>query len=242
MHRYFRCRDLLKDKIELEDQNYSAFLWVWLRYSFVRQLTWQKRYNTKPKDLQHAQVCLTDEISSKFKSALLLPRVNSFLTSADILRQLLGMIGKGSGNGQRVRDEILNIMHRHHISERAGHFYEQWHQKLHNNTTPDDVPICEALLGYLRSGGNMGIYWDTLKQNGIDRERLTSYERKITEEPYYLPNTISDFEGYLQILKQLHSSGDLNMLCNEARWAVGDQEHKLMDDMMKNFGDPDTLR
>jgi len=35
----------------LEDQNYSAFLWVWLRYSFVRQLTWQKRYNTKPKDL-----------------------------------------------------------------------------------------------------------------------------------------------------------------------------------------------
>jgi len=51
MHRYLRCRDLLKDKIELEDQNYSAFLWVWLRYSFVRQLTWQKRYNTKPKDL-----------------------------------------------------------------------------------------------------------------------------------------------------------------------------------------------
>ena len=88
-------------------------------------------------------------------------------------------------------------MHRHHISERAGHFYEQWHQKLHNNTTPDDVPICEALLGYLRSGGNMNIYWDTLKQNGINRERLTSYERKITEEPYYLPNTIADFEGYL---------------------------------------------
>jgi len=67
----------------------------------------------------------------------------------------------------------------------------------------------------------MGIYWETLKQNGIDRERLTSYERKITEEPYYLPNTISDFEAYLQILKQLHSSGDLTMLCNEARWAVG---------------------
>lgn len=34
------------------------------------------------------------------------------------------MIGKGSGNGQRVRDEILNIMHRNHISERSGHFYE----------------------------------------------------------------------------------------------------------------------
>ena len=72
---------------------------------------------------------------------------------------MLGTVGKGSGSGQRVRDEILNIMHRHNISERAGHFYEQWHQKLHNNTTPDDIPICEALLAYLRSGGQMHVYW-----------------------------------------------------------------------------------
>jgi hypothetical protein len=40
---------------------------------------------------------------------------------------MLGFIGKGSGNGQAIRDEILHIMHRHNISERAGHFYEQWH-------------------------------------------------------------------------------------------------------------------
>ena len=48
----------------------------------------------------------------------------SFLSSADLLRATLSFIGKGSGNGQRVRDEILVIMHRHKISERAGHFYE----------------------------------------------------------------------------------------------------------------------
>lgn len=123
------------------------------------------------------------------------------MTSADLLRQMLGMVGKGSGSGQRVRDEILNIMHEHKISERAGHFYEQWHQKLHNNTTPDDIPICEALLAYLRSGGNMSVYWETLKVNGISRERLATYERKITEEPYYLPQTIQSFEKYLGILK-----------------------------------------
>jgi len=46
----------------------------------------------------------------------------------------------------------------------------------------------------------------------------------------------------LIVLKQLHSSGDLNMLCNEAKWAVGDQEHKLIEDLLKNFGDQDTLR
>ena len=76
------------------------------------------------------------------------------------------------------------------------------------------------------------MYWDTLHKNGINRERLVSYERKITEEPYYLPSTISDFQNYLVILKQLHSSGDLQMLTNEARWAVGYTEHKLIDDMM----------
>ena len=55
----------------------------------------------------------------------------------------------------------------------------------------------------------MSKYWEVLNKNGIDRNRLASYERKITEEPYYLPNTIHDFEQYLKILKQLHSSGDL---------------------------------
>jgi alpha-glucan,water dikinase len=26
---------------------------------------------------------------------------------------------------------------------------EEWHQKLHNNTTPDDVPICSAYIAFL---------------------------------------------------------------------------------------------
>lgn len=30
-----------------------------------------------------------------------------------------------------------------------GGFMEEWHQKLHNNTTPDDVAICEGLLAYM---------------------------------------------------------------------------------------------
>ena len=50
----------------------------------------------------------------------------------------------GGGNGQRIRDQILEIIHRHHLGEKAGTFIEDWHQKLHNNTTPDDIVICEA--------------------------------------------------------------------------------------------------
>ena len=30
------------------------------------------------------------------------------------------------------------------IPEKKGLWMEEWHQKLHNNTTPDDVPICEV--------------------------------------------------------------------------------------------------
>jgi len=113
---------------------------------------------------------------------------------------------------------------------------------LHNNTTPDDIPICEALLEYLKNGGNIHKYWEHLTKNGIDRKRLASYERKITEEPYYLPHTIGCFENYLGILKQLHSSGDINMLCEEARGHFGSAEHGIINDMLKNFGDHDTLR
>ena len=40
---------------------------------------------------------------------------------------------------------------------------EEWHQKLHNNTSPDDVIICEALLAYIDSGLNISAYWTTLK-------------------------------------------------------------------------------
>ncbi len=112
------------------------------------------------------------------------------MSSSDILRQMLGLVGKGSGNGQRVRDEILHIQQRCNL---AGNFYEQWHQKLHNNTTPDDIPICEALLAFLKSGGNKAKYWEVLTNNGIDSARLASFERSITKEPEYAPHAIGDF-------------------------------------------------
>lgn len=43
---------------------------------------------------------------------------------------------------------------------------EEWHQKLHNNTTPDDIPICEAYLAFLESSGNVGAYWRVLSDAG----------------------------------------------------------------------------
>jgi alpha-glucan,water dikinase len=43
---------------------------------------------------------------------------------------------------------------------------EEWHQKLHNNTSPDDVAICQALLDYIASGLDISAYWGTLKAAG----------------------------------------------------------------------------
>jgi hypothetical protein len=88
----------------------------------------------------------------------------------------------------------------------------------------------------------MGQYWKVLKSNGIDKERLASYERKITCEPWMKAEAIPDFEEYLRTLKQLHSSGDLELLGNEAKGHVGNDTKGLIDDVMRNFSDKDVLR
>ena len=44
-----------------------------------------------------------------------------------------------------------------------GGMMEEWHQKLHNNTSPDDVIICQALINYIDSGLDVSAYWATLK-------------------------------------------------------------------------------
>jgi hypothetical protein len=42
----------------------------------------------------------------------------------------------------------------HSVVQDCGTYVqEQWHQKLHNNTSPDDVEICKALIAYLRRCG-----------------------------------------------------------------------------------------
>lgn len=40
---------------------------------------------------------------------------------------------------------------------------EQWHQKLHNNSSPDDIVICQALIAYIQSDLNISSYWEVLK-------------------------------------------------------------------------------
>ena len=212
MHRFNLARSLLEKycvggESSAKAVEAAAKIFVWLRYSSIRQLTWQRNYNVKPRELSSAQSRLTQMISDIYVSH---PHLR------DMARLMLSTVGKGGegGQGQQIRDEILNIMHRNNIKEVKGIWMEEWHQKLHNNTTPDDIIICQAYLNFLRAEGNIGAYWQTLEDGGVTKERLESFERPVRSEPIWRPgikdNLIKDFENYLKILKSVHSGADLS--------------------------------
>lgn len=110
-----------------------------------------------------------------------------------------------------------------------GGMMEEWHQKLHNNNSPDDVIICQArivlshsygafidllivlcyfnqaLLDYVKSNFDMNVYWRTLNANGLTKSMLASYERPILSEPQFRADQkeglIHDLSEYLKTLK-----------------------------------------
>jgi alpha-glucan,water dikinase len=213
MHRFDLCHDLLeraRGNVEA-----LALIFVWLRFSAIRQLDWQRQYNTKPRELSHAQDRLTLKLAGLYVEEP---------GSREFVRLMLTTLGRGGGQGQRIRDEILAIMHRHHIKEVAGHFMEEWHQKIHNNTTPDDIVICEAYLVFLRSDGDQEVFYSTLLAGGVSKARLEGFERPIRSQPDFLPHLkdalIRDFEQYLRVLKSVHSGTDLETALDAARYLL----------------------
>ncbi|MEO5358925.1 MAG: hypothetical protein H7843_00605 [Nitrospirota bacterium] len=202
MHRFNLCYGLCERLGG--DVDGFALLTVWLRYSAIRQLDWQRNYNTQPRELSHAEDRLTLKLTDIYINN---PQLRPFIPL------MLMTMGPG-GDGQRIRDEILQIMHRHRIKEVSGHFLEEWHQKLHNNATADDVVICEAYLAFLRSNGDRGKFYEVLNAGGVTEERLRSFERPIRTHPDFIHHIkdglIYDFENYLKTLKAVHSSTDLD--------------------------------
>ncbi|MBI3849107.1 MAG: hypothetical protein HY298_02275 [Verrucomicrobia bacterium] len=230
MHRFNLCHDLL-DRVG-NNPDGLALLFVWLRFSATRQLTWQRNYNTKPRELSHAQERLTQKLADMYTQVT---------TSRPLVRLILATVGRG-GEGQRIRDEILNIMHRHHIKEVSGHFTEEWHQKLHNNTTPDDIVICEAYLEFLRSSGNLERFYQRLQEGGVTKARLESFERPITTPPDFVPHLkealIHDFENFLKVLKSVHAGADLETAIHSAQYQLDADTQSMLSDLWARGDDP----
>lgn len=225
MHRFNLCYNLLDRTMN----NYDglAVIYVWMRFSAIRQLDWQRNYNTKPKELSHSQDRLTLKLADLY--------INNNSENRELIRLIIITLGRG-GEGQRIRDDILHIMHRHHIKEVSNHFMEEWHQKLHNNTTPDDIVICHAYLEFLRSNGDMGLFYKTLNDGGVTKERLESFERPIVTPPDFVPHIkdglIYDFENFLKLLKSIHSGSDLETSINNARHLLNEETINLLNNIL----------
>ncbi|CAL5038507.1 unnamed protein product [Urochloa decumbens] len=202
MHRFNIAADLVD---EARDAGLLGIvgLFVWIRFMATRQLTWNKNYNVKPREISKAQDRFTDDLENMYKT---------YPQYREILRMIMAAVGRGGEGdvGQRIRDEILVIQRN---NDCKGGMMEEWHQKLHNNTSPDDVVICQALIDYINSDFDISVYWDTLNKNGITKDRLLSYDRAIHSEPNFRSEQkeglLRDLGNYMRSLKAVHSGADL---------------------------------
>ncbi|WVZ24310.1 hypothetical protein V8G54_002854 [Vigna mungo] len=194
---------LAKDEARSAGRLGLAGILVWMRFMATRQLIWNKNYNVKPREISKAQDRLTDLLQDVY---------TSYPQYREIVRMILSTVGRGGEGdvGQRIRDEILVIQRN---NDCKGGMMEEWHQKLHNNTSPDDVVICQALIDYINSDFDIGVYWKTLNDNGITKERLLSYDRAIHSEPNFRRDQkeglLRDLGNYMRTLKAVHSGADL---------------------------------
>lgn len=202
MHRFNIAADLLNEAMDAGELGLAG-IFVWMRFMATRQLIWNKNYNVKPREISQAQDRLTDSLQNIYQSQ---PQYR------ELLRMIMSTVGRGGEGdvGQRIRDEILVIQRN---NDCKGGFMEEWHQKLHNNTSPDDVVICQAVIDYIKSDFDMSVYWKTLNDNGITKERLLSYDRAIHNEPSFKSGQkeglLRDLGHYMRTLKAVHSGADL---------------------------------
>ncbi|RAL51823.1 hypothetical protein DM860_010541 [Cuscuta australis] len=202
MHRFNIAADLIEEATNAGELVFAGIL-VWMRFMATRQLIWNKNYNVKPREISKAQDRLTDLLQIVYINH---PQYR------ELLRMIMSTVGRGGEGdvGQRIRDEILVIQRK---NDCKGGMMEEWHQKLHNNTSPDDVVICQALIDYIKSDFDIGVYWQTLNSNGITKERLLSYDRAIHSEPNFRRDQrdglLRDLGNYMRTLKAVHSGADL---------------------------------
>ncbi|EMS68547.1 Alpha-glucan water dikinase, chloroplastic [Triticum urartu] len=202
MHRFNIASDLVEQAKDAGQLGLAGLL-VWMRFMATRQLIWNKNYNVKPREISQAQDRFTDNLESLYRT---------YPQYREMLRMILAAVGRGGQGdvGQRIRDEILVIQRNNNC---MGGMMEEWHQKLHNNTSPDDVVICQALMDYMNSDLDIKVYWDTLNKNGITKERLASYDHPIHSEPNLTreqkEGLLRDLTNYMRSLKAVHSGADL---------------------------------
>ncbi|KAI3992894.1 hypothetical protein MKX01_034244 [Papaver californicum] len=97
---WFNIAKELAERCQSEGQLGLIGVLVWLRFMACRQLTWNKNYNVKPREISAAQDAFTNLLQRKYSSQP---------NDMEILRLIMSTIGRGGQGdvGQRIRDEIL---------------------------------------------------------------------------------------------------------------------------------------
>ena len=235
-YRFCAVDDALDAALEAGPEG-AALVFSWLRLSSLKQLHWYAGNNYQGKDMASKQERLAWRVARAAATT-------ADPTSRGFMRASLAFLPRGGGNGDDIRMGILNIMRTHGIKE--GHrpgiedpFIAQWHQKLHSNTTPDDVKICEAYLHFLHTG-NWDDFWAHLWHNGgLTREDLAGMKAGwrsdgIHGPALHMPHMIDSFKHYLWVLKTTHGGGDVDSAMNFARHGLPGDVAWEVDDLLRN--------
>lgn len=217
----------------------AAWITTDLKLAQQRVLDWYRKRGYQPKDFAAAQERIGGILSSCVTSAAT-PQVRT------LLRLCVNACPRGNSRGaDDIRHGILNIMRNHGIKE--GHrpgieckFIEQWHQKLHTNSAPDDIVICEGYLAFLRSGNPDDLFrviWEVGKLTREDlgkmcecgfKDHTKSGGKGLNVTPLHLPQLYKDMEGYLGLLKHIHGGSSLFDLCEACKGQFPDHGAECM--------------
>jgi len=219
------ANEILSGTVGVEE---AAWLATDLCLASVKVLEWYRKSGYQPKDMAHAQERIGGNMAAAHSKA-----TDAIVRT--LLRLCVRAVPRGnSGGGDAIRHGILNIMRTHGIKE--GHrpgieckFIEQWHQKLHTNSAPDDIAICSGYLAFLSSGNPDDMWRVIYEMAGITREDLgkmcqtgfadhtKSGAKGLNFTPVHLPHMYNDMQAYLGLLKHVHGGSDLFSLCEACK-------------------------
>lgn len=237
--RYGTALGVLGNDEVLGNEDVLAWIFVILRLSGLKYLSWYQGYNYQPKDMDGRTDCLSRRLGH---AAVFSNNMNARMFA----RLALGFTARGGGNGDDIRMGILHIMRAHGIKE--GHrpgieckFLESWHQKLHQNSTADDIHICSGYIAFLQSGNVGDLYHVAWESGRLSRDDMRSFRQPITYDPLHLPQLTNDMKGYLWTLKKCHAGADLDFIANRAQWALDDSCRGTLSDILSNRSSWDII-
>lgn len=224
------------------DAEQTAWLFAYVRLFSIRDIRVSMRHNYQVKDISHIQDVFSMTLSRAYVDSFRAKGSNNSPLQRALLRNIISFTPRGGGNGDEVRLFILDVMRRNGIRE--GHrpgiedpFLEQWHQKLHSSSTPEDITICEAYILFQETNSADRFYSYLWERGGISIEFLKNMSCPLTHGPRYMPQLVSDLKHLLWLLKKVHGGpGNLGYLIEMSKWQLDGELVSMLSAVQNNFG------